>query len=462
MNTTYYDLIDQTYNFPQSGFELKGENLLFNDVSLIDLVEKYGSPLKISYLPKISENIQRAKQYFRQSMEKLNYKGNYNYCFCTKSSHFAHILDEVLKNQVHLEISSAYDVDLVYKLYQKGKITKQQFIICNGFKPRNYCEKITQLIRDGFENVIPVLDTLTEFDFYEKAGVKCKLGIRIAAEEEPNFEFYTSRLGIRYKDVIPLFEQKIKDNPNFDLKMLHFFINKGIHDSVYFWHELNKVMEVYCNLKSVCPSLSMLNTGGGLPIQYSLSFDYNYGFMIEELVRQIQTKCHEAKIDVPNIFTEFGNFTVGESGAIFFKVIGEKLQNDRERWYMIDNSLMTTLPDIYGIQQKFILLPLNHWQQEYQMVNIGGLSCDGSDYYNAEVSLNKIHLPKLQKEKPLYIGFFHTGAYQDSLSGFGGIKHCLIPSPQHLILNRDTDGKLTEQVFAPEQSAEAMLKILGY
>lgn len=72
-------------------------------------------------------------------------------------------------------------------------------------------------------------------------------------------------------------------------------------------------------------------------------------------------------------------------------------------------------------------------------------------------------LPKLTAGgEPLYVGFFHTGAYQDQISGYGGIKHCLIPSPQHVIIGHDKNGKLVDWVYAKEQSYQSMLKILGY
>ena len=43
-----------------------------------------------------------------------------------------------------------------------------------------------------------------------------------------------------------------------------------------------------------------------------------------------------------------------------------------------------------------------------------------------------------------------------------GIKHCLIPSPKHVIVGYDKNGKLTDWVYAKEQTAQSMLKILGY
>ena len=81
--------------------------------------------------------------------------------------------------------------------------------------------------------MITVLDNLDELDKYPDAGEPLNIGMRIAAEEEPKYEFYTSRLGIRVNEIIPYYLQKIKDNPKYKLKMLHFFIDTGIKDVNY-------------------------------------------------------------------------------------------------------------------------------------------------------------------------------------------------------------------------------------
>ena len=402
---------------------------------------------------------------FNVAMAKADYKGKYVYCYCTKSSHFSFVLDEVLKNDVHIETSSAYDIQIIREQIKKNKISKDTFIICNGYKKTNYKQYISDLLNDGY-NVIPVLDHLDEFDHYKKnvKVAKCQLGIRISTEEEPSFAFYSSRLGVRYTDIISLYKEKIQNNPKFELKLLHFFINNGIKDTIYYWTELNKCLNIYKELKQMCPSLDSLNIGGGMPIRTSLSFDYNYEYMIEEIVSQIKSFCLQNEIDEPNIFTEFGSFTVAESGATLYSIIDQKQQNDREQWYMIDSSFITTLPDTWGINQRFILLAVNNWDKPYAPVNLGGLTCDSMDYYNSEAHTNQVFLPTVSKtdKQPLYVGFFHTGAYQEALSGYGGTQHCLVPAPKHVLIDKDEDGKLTTKLFAKEQSYKSMLKILGY
>lgn len=463
MKNKYSDLIEQTFDFPQDEFRVEDNELYFHNIPLMDIIKQYGTPLKITYLPKITQQIQRAKKMFNVAIAKADYQGDYHYCYCTKSSHFSFVLEEVLKNDVHLETSSAFDIFLLEALHEQGIINKDSYIICNGFKRPQYIENISSLINEGFENTIPILDNKFELDQLDRNITrKCKIGMRIASEEEPKFEFYTSRLGIRYHDIIPYYEEKIKNNPKFQLKMLHFFINTGIKDSAYYWNELSKCVNLYCQLKSICPELDSLNIGGGFPIKNSLSFDYDYEYMAEEIISQIKLICDRNNTVEPDIFTEFGSYTVGESGATLYSIIDQKQQNDRELWNMIDSSFMTTLPDTWALNQRFILLGINKWDSEYERVFLGGLTCDSEDYYNAEAHANAIFLPKLDNDEPLYIGLFHTGAYQESIGGYGGIQHCLIPAPKHIIIDLDEEGEYTTKLFAKEQSHKSMLRILGY
>lgn len=463
MNVRFRDLIEQTYEFPTEEFTLDNSHLLFHGLNLNELVTRYGSPLKFTYLPKISENIGRAKNWFASAMDKYGYKGKYFYCYCTKSSHFRYVLDEALKNDIHIETSSAFDIKIVERLKVEGLIDRDTYVICNGFKRDAYIENIANLINSGQRNCIPILDNYEELGLLSgRIQDRFKVGIRIASEEEPKFEFYTSRLGIGYKDIVPFYDKHLKNNPDVELKMLHFFINTGIRDNAYYWNELLKCLKVYVSLKKRCPSLDSLNIGGGFPTKNSLSFEYDYQYMVDEIINQINLACEEAGVSVPNIFTEFGSFTVGESGGAIYQILYQKQQNDREKWNMIDSSFITTLPDAWAINRRFIMLPINRWNDTYERVLLGGLTCDSDDYYNSQQDLNAIYLPKFLPDQPLYIAFFNTGAYQETIGGYGGLQHCLIPYPKHLLIDKDREGRFQISLFRDQQSVEENLEILGY
>ena len=130
MKNKYSDLIDQTFHFPTEEFKTTEEGeLLYRDIPLMDLAKKYGTPFRFSYLPKISENIQKVKFWFTDAFAEHNYNGSYNYCYCTKSSHYKYVIEEGLKNDIHLETSSAFDLDLIKKLHSEGLLGLDRFIV---------------------------------------------------------------------------------------------------------------------------------------------------------------------------------------------------------------------------------------------------------------------------------------------------------------------------------------------
>ena len=270
-------------------------------------------------LPKIPENISRAKGWFSSAIKKHNYEGKYFYSYCTKSSHFRYILDEALKNDIQIETSSAFDLDIIDALKQDGKIKDSSYILCNGFKREDYLNRIVKLINSGHKNCIPILDNYKELELLSSnINDEFQVGIRIASEEEPKFEFYTSRLGIGYKNILNYYKREIENNEKVKLKMLHFFINTGIRDNAYYWNELTKCLNVYVKLKKICPTLDSLNIGGGFPIKTTLGFDYDYQYMIDEIVGLIKMNI-EIKIIIRTVI--IAAVTIRDTPDSFIKYI---------------------------------------------------------------------------------------------------------------------------------------------
>ena len=81
MKNKYIDLVEQTFDWPAEEFELtENVTLAWNDLDLMPIVKQYGTPLRMTYLPKIDENIQRARRMFHVAMAKVDYDANYHCC----------------------------------------------------------------------------------------------------------------------------------------------------------------------------------------------------------------------------------------------------------------------------------------------------------------------------------------------------------------------------------------------
>ena len=97
MKNKYINLIEQAFELNQEEFTITDGDLNWFGIPLMDVIKQYGTPLRICYLPKIGENIQRARRMFNVAMAKVDYNADYHYCYCTKSSHFSFVMEEVLK-----------------------------------------------------------------------------------------------------------------------------------------------------------------------------------------------------------------------------------------------------------------------------------------------------------------------------------------------------------------------------
>lgn len=82
------DLIEKTFEWPQDEFFLEEDHLRFHGIDLMELIERDGTPLRFTYLPRIGESIRKATGWFESAMDRLQYSGSYHYCYVTKSSHF--------------------------------------------------------------------------------------------------------------------------------------------------------------------------------------------------------------------------------------------------------------------------------------------------------------------------------------------------------------------------------------
>jgi hypothetical protein len=49
-------------------------------------------------------------------------------------------------------------------------------------------------------------------------------------------------------------------------------------------------------IKKECPGLDSLNIGGGFPSKNSLAFEYDYQYMIDEIINQIKLPAMKPKL----------------------------------------------------------------------------------------------------------------------------------------------------------------------
>lgn len=132
----------------------------------MDIIKEYGTPRTITTCRGSVRTFGLRKLPLTSHMEWFKYNAKYTYCYCTKSSHFSLYWKKHEKWCAHRNFF-LFDIPIARSLYERGKISKETYILCNSYSTAAYLQYITELLNDGF-NCVPILDNMNEIETYEK------------------------------------------------------------------------------------------------------------------------------------------------------------------------------------------------------------------------------------------------------------------------------------------------------
>lgn len=118
----------------------------------------------------------------------------------------------------------------------------------------------------------------------------------------------------------------------------------------------------------------------------------------------------------------------------------KKLDENIQEKYLLNFSMFQSLPDYWGINQEFPVMPLTHLDKKpTRSASLWDITCDsdGELPFNSQRPLY-LHDVNLEKED-YFLGFFNVGAYQDTL----GMKHNLFSQPTEVnVVFKENEVKL--------------------
>ena len=443
---------------------VKNNTLYYKDINLYELVKKYDCPLEVAYLDIIPERINKLNKYFEKAINQYGYKGTYNYAYATKANYYCEVVSTVSKHIKFLETSSAYDISIIIALLEQGVIDETYTIICNGFKNEKYIENIKKLSQNNI-NIIPVIENEDELNQLNSINIKLDVGLRYNSDFDSrliknNFQDedeFNNRFGFEEKEIYNMAE-RIHRSSNLTLKALHFHFGGTISDIDNYIKGYSNIFRIYCKLKKDYRELQYFDFGGGLPVKYSLKYSFDYERLIESIISKSKEIADLFGIEHPDLIGEHGRYTTADHGFCIYKVDFVKEYNNN-KWYILNTSIMNMLPDMWAINQEFTILPVNMWDKKFTNVLLGGETCDPDDRYYINNKNIELAMPEINDKDELYIAIFSVGAYQESISGIGGVHHCMMPEGAEILIYDNGRKKIK---INDVQTEEEMLKILGY
>jgi arginine decarboxylase len=424
---------------------VKEGNYLYN---LHELAKLYGTPLEIVFPFIIEKRIRDIIDTFNYYIKFFDYKGKFTYCYPMKVNPSKEFVLSLVSEGANIEVASANELWIVKRLWEKNRFSPRIKVVCNGPKTEKYLALITELKKEGL-NIIPIIEASNEFEYLKKfrgdIGVRINLNLRVKS----HWDHKIGRFGFNPDEIIEL--GKIRN-----LKLLHYHVGSQIE----LWEDLinpvKKAMELFIKVKKNNPSLDTLDIGGGFAIPYEKRKRfYSFEVVIKNIIKNLKEVCNENEIAHPDIICEWGRAVAAPAQVTIFKVLAEKdIQNaTAKKWYIVDGSFITNLPDTWGIKQKWHIVPANNANsRRLEKVWLAGSSCDADDKYTA--GGNYVSLPRLEDSNgEQYIVIFDTGAYQDSFASH----LCLLSSPTKLLAQ---NGDI--KVIRKRESSEELGRLFGW
>lgn len=136
-----------------------------------------------------------------------------------------------------------------------------------------------------------------------------------------------------------------------------------------------------------------------------------------------------------------------------------KLQNKIQERYLVNFSAFQSLPDFWGLQQQFPMMPIHKLDSEpTNPATIWDITCDS----DGEIPFNNqlpIYLHDIDVTKEEYfIAFFLTGAYQEVL----GMRHNLFTHPTEVVVEFDKKGNYQLKNLIESQTIMDVLEDIDY
>ena len=136
----------------------------------------------------------------------------------------------------------------------------------------------------------------------------------------------------------------------------------------------------------------------------------------------------------------------------------KKLDENIQEKYLLNFSLFQSLPDYWGIDQEFPIMPITHLDKKpTRSASLWDITCDSDG--ELPFDLKKplyLHDVNLNQED-YFLGFFNVGAYQDTL----GMKHNLFSHPTEVNVVFK-DGQVVLEKILESQKIIDILEDIDY
>lgn len=280
-----------------------------------------GDPLMLRFPQLLSDRQARINQAFADAIKTFDYPKTYQGVYPVKVNHEKVVVDTFSKSgqkdKFGLEVGSKAELCLALTM----ELHSEAFIVCNGFKDREYLElavhatkhgRRSLVIAENPEEIEDIIATVKELHQSVAIGFRARLATEGTGRWQES-SGQKGKFGLSTMEIIEGMERLEKAGLIDDLKCLHFHNGSQICDILNVKEAIKEATRIYACMKVRAKNLHILDIGGGLGVDYDGSrtaSDWSVNYSLDEYARDViyivREICERAKVEPPMIMSESG------------------------------------------------------------------------------------------------------------------------------------------------------------
>ncbi len=369
---SYFDIKKQGYLTVRGGKYQKNNPVAIDDI-VKHACEKYNlqTPIVLRFTDIVKNRVERITNAFDKTRKSLDYSGAYTLIYPVKVNQNRAVVESVVASKANngLEAGSKAELLAVLSMVKNNKTP----IVCNGYKDRDYI-RTALIARKLGRNITIVIEKMPEAHYAIEIakelnvkpllGVRCRLALTLAGKWSHSGG-EKSKFGLSTTQILELIKLLKQNDMLDDLHLIHCHQGSQIANIKDIEHYINELAHVYVELHKLGVNIKVVDTGGGLAVDYegsrSRSFNstnYSLSEYAHTILSKIKELAEKNNLPIPDVFTESGRATTAHH-AVFVtnvveieSVVGEEVPD-------IGKSQDEDLVELDDMLDSFDKLPIN-------------------------------------------------------------------------------------------------------
>ncbi|WP_411679000.1 diaminopimelate decarboxylase [Clostridium thailandense] len=426
--------------------EIKDNNLYIGEVSTLELVKKFGTPLYVVDEELVRSQCRRYYDSFKvkEKGNKVAYAGKafLTLAMCQIIDSQGLCLDVVSGGELYTAWKSGFPMEKVY-FHGNNKTLEEIDMGINL--------NVGRFVVDNFYEIEKINAIAKEKNKVQKVLLRITPGIEAHTHEYIKTGQIDSKFGftvLNNKTIDAV--QKAIELTNIELVGLHCHIGSQIFDTKPYEDEVEIMLALVKSIKDETGyQVEELDLGGGFGIYYTPEdTPKKIEDFCEVVLNKAENVAKELGMSLPILVIEPGRSIVGNAGTTLYTVGSIKEIPDIRKYVAVDGGMTDNIrPALYNARYECVIANKVESSSK-EIVTISGKCCESGD-----ILLNNVEIPEAESGDILAV--LTTGAYGYSMSS----NYNKIPKPAVVLVKNGEDKLICKrQTFEEIIENELSLK----